>query len=54
MYDVLDARYIQIRHYIGLILHVGPTQNVQKNQHENTPNRFIDSISNYIPKYNDM
>ena len=50
----LDARYIQIRHYIGLILHVGPTQNVQKNQHENTPNRFIDSISNYIPKYNDM
>ena len=53
MYDVLDARYIQIRHYIGLILHVGPTQNVQKNQCENMPNKFIDSIDNYPPKYDD-
>ena len=54
MYDVLDARYIQILHYLGLILHVGPTQNVQKKQHENMPNRFIDSINNYPPKYNDI
>ena len=50
MYDVLDARYIQVRRYIGLILHVGPTQNVQQNQRENMPDKFMDSINDYPPK----